>query len=114
MITCLLVLAWPLRAAPFDTPASAGGGPPHFDVSAQFRPGKAAGAGEVAVQFVARDPDVKINTSPRRAKLDADQRSSRTRRPGARGRRRREAYLDPTLPVMFPVTVPGRRQAAPP
>src|SRR5688500_630395 len=37
---------------------------PHFDVTASFTAPRRDAPGEVAVQFVARDPDVKINEVP--------------------------------------------------
>src|SRR5687768_8556362 len=88
-------------------------GPPmtHFDVSAAFKPPRGESAGEVAVQFVARDPDVKINEIPApRLKLvsgpatvaaPARPAPDTAAAPGANGSGR---YLDLTLPVTFPVT----------
>ena len=79
---------------------------PHFAISAQYRPGKAAGTGEVAVTFAPKDPDVKINTAPPpRLKLDEGQKllaeKAAPRKSGAAD----EKYLDLTFPVVFPVTV---------
>jgi hypothetical protein len=84
----------------------------HFDVNSVFVPGKIAGAGEVAVTFTARDPDVHINEYPApRLKLDAGQKvltekprnpSGPAPKPPAPGE---AAYLDLSLPVVFPVVV---------
>ena len=110
MIASLLVLA----LAGADTPSAITPGPsPHFDISAEFRAGKAAGTGEVAVTFAAKDPDVKINVvPPPRLKLDAAQKllaeKAVPRRKGAPD----EKYLDLTFPVVFPVAVLGPAQGA--
>jgi len=79
---------------------------PHFDVAAEYRPGKAAGTGEVAVTFAPKDPDVKINAAPApRLKLDETQKvlveKTVPRKPGPPA----EKYLDLTFPVVFPVAV---------
>ena len=85
-------------------------GPVHFDVTATFNPARRKALAEVAVQFVARDPEVKINEVPApRLKLDAGPATvippatpARVGAPGA------AHYLDLTLPVTFPVTLaPG-------
>ena len=92
----------------FDTTSPAGGGSPHFTVSAEFRPGKAAGAGEVAVTFVPTDPDVKINVMPApKLKLDAAQKVLGDKAAPPRAGSPGEKYLDITFPVMFPVAVLG-------
>src|SRR5258706_483899 len=69
MISFALALA---LAGAGSTPSSTeAGSSPHFAVTAQFRPGKTAGTGEVAVTFAPKDPDGKINvTPPPRLKLD--------------------------------------------
>jgi hypothetical protein len=105
----MMLIAQALVAAAFlEAPAK----PTHFDVTAAYEP-RRAGAAEVAVRFVARDPDVKINEHPA-PKLKIDRgplavvppapKSGETRpAPGEPGH-----YLDLTLPVTFPVTVaPG-------
>jgi hypothetical protein len=79
---------------------------PHFDVSAAYEMRK-GGAGEVAVRFVARDPDVKINEAPApKLKLVEGPAAlapvAAAARPAAGGPGK---YLDLTLPVTFPVTV---------
>jgi hypothetical protein len=84
---------------------------PHFEVTAHYRPGKAAGTGEVAVTFAPKDPDVKINTTPPpRLKLDEGQKllaeKTAPRKAGAPD----EKYLDLTFPVVFPVAVTGPLQ----
>lgn len=82
----------------------------HFDISALFVRGKAAGSGEVAVSFVPRDPDVRVNEYPApRLKLDPEQKvlaekpftAAPPPPPG------QPAYLDLAFPVVFPVTVSG-------
>ena len=82
----------------------------HFDVTARFVPGKAAGSGDVAVTFVAHDPDVHVNENPApRLKLDAEQKvlvakpvKGAPPAPPAPGEAK---YLDLAFPVLFPVTV---------
>jgi hypothetical protein len=107
MITPLLALTLvagggvPEKASPLEA------APPHYDVSAQFRPGKAAGTGEVAVTFTARDPDVKINAAPApRLKLD-DAQKVLAEKPAAHRASPPEKYLDTTFPVVFPVSLLG-------
>ena len=96
-----------------DTSAPAGGGSPHFTVSAQFRPGKVAGEAEVAVSFTPTNPDVKVNTAPApRLKLDAGQKFLADKTAPARAGSPAEKYLDTTFPVMFPVTILGAPAAA--
>jgi hypothetical protein len=101
-----LVFAGAGYAGP-EAPSSLGAGAsPHFAISAQYRPGKAAGTGEVAVTFAPKDPDVKINTTPApRLKLDEGQKllaeKTAPRKAGAPD----EKYLDLTFPVVFPVAV---------
>ena len=84
--------------------------PRHFTVTASYNPPRRKGPAEVAVQFVALDPEVKINEVPApKLKLDAGPASvippaaaAKTAAPGA------GHYLDLTLPVTFPVNVaPG-------
>jgi hypothetical protein len=90
---------------PSSTPA---GTSPHFAISAQFRPGKTAGAGEVAVTFAPKDPDVKINvTPPPRLKLDEGQKVLAEKAAPKRAGAPDEKYLDLTFPVVFPVSVLG-------
>ncbi|PYQ40310.1 MAG: hypothetical protein DMF77_18745 [Acidobacteria bacterium] len=95
MISFALALALAgAGSAPSSTEA---GSSPHFAITAQFRPGRTAGTGEVAVTFAPKDPDVKINVekvAPKRA--------------GAPD----EKYLDLTFPVVFPVSVLGSVPAA--
>jgi hypothetical protein len=90
--------------------------PTHFDVTATFNPARRNAPGEVAVQFVARDPDVKINEVPApRLKLEAGPATVAAPPPAATPAAAASAkaagpghYLDLTLPVTFPVTVaPG-------
>jgi hypothetical protein len=84
----------------------------HFEVSAEFHPGKVAGAGEVAVTFAPKDPDVKVNTTPApRLKLDAGQKVLADK-PAVRKAAPEEKYLDPTFPVVFPVAVLGGKHGA--
>ena len=91
----------------------------HFDITASYA--RRGAAGEVAVRFVARDPDVKINETPApRLKLEGGPLVVATppasARPAAaapvKDKDAKEspdgpptAYLDLTLPVSFPVTV---------
>jgi hypothetical protein len=90
-----------------ETPSSGeAGASPHFAISTEYRPGKTAGTGEVAITFAAKDPDVKINTTPPpRLKLDEGQKllaeKTAPRKAGAPD----EKYLDLTFPVVFPVAV---------
>jgi hypothetical protein len=101
-----------MAGALFETSAR----PTHFDVTATFNPARRNAPGEVAVQFVARDPDVKINEVPApRLKLEAGPASVvPPARPAAAAAKAAPAgegpghYLDLTLPVTFPVTLaPG-------
>ena len=89
--------------------------PAFFDVTARFVPGKSAGAGEVAVTFVPRDPDVKVNEHPAprltldpTQKLLVDKPVKAAARPAASAE---PAYLDLTLPVVFPVAVAAPKPA---
>jgi hypothetical protein len=109
MIAYLLALAVAGPHGVFDTPSAAGGGAsPHFAVSAQFLPGKAAGTGEVAVTFTPSNPDVKINRTPApKLKLDATQKVLVEKTAPARAGAPDEKYLDLTFPVVFPVAVVG-------
>jgi hypothetical protein len=101
-----LLAAALLSGAFFQAPGT------HFDVTATFNPPHRTSPGEVAVQFVARDPDVKINEipAPRLGLSSGPATVPPPSRPAvaskaapagaATGR-----YLDLTLPVTFPVTV---------
>jgi hypothetical protein len=106
----MLFFAQALATAAFlEAPAR----PLHFDVTAAYE-SRRPGAGEVAVRFVAKDPDVKINEHPApKLKLEsgplalvpppAPRAAAAKPAPGEPGH-----YLDLTLPVAFPVTVaPG-------
>jgi hypothetical protein len=109
MIAYVAALAFLAPWAASDRPSALEPRPsPHFDVSAQFRPGKSAGTGEVAVTFAPKDPDVRINAVPApRLTLDEDQNllteKAAARRTAAPG----EKYIDTTFPVVFPVAVHG-------
>ena len=85
--------------------------PTHFDVTATFNPARRNAPGEVAVQFVAKDPDVKINEVPApRLKLEAGPRRGRPARPpgGGRGQGRRRRRRARALPGPDPARdVPG-------
>lgn len=91
--------------------------PTHFDVTASFVPARRDAGSAVAVQFVARDPDVKINeVPPPRLKLEAGpatvvapkRPAAAAKPPAAPGAPEEGHYLDLTLPVTFPVTLaPG-------
>ena len=89
----------------------------HFDVSARFLPGKAAGSGDVAVTFVAHDPDVHVNENPApRLKLDPEQKilaakptKSAPMAPPAPGEAK---YLDLAFPVLFPMAVTAPKTTA--
>jgi hypothetical protein len=115
MSTCVLALALATLATASERPSALAPGPsPHFDVSAQFRPGKAAGTGEVAVTFAPRDPDVRINATPApRLKLDAEQKLLVEKPAPRRAAASDEKYLDVTFPVVFPVAVLGPVQGEP-
>ena len=115
MISFALALAFAgLGATGTDTPSSTEAATsPHFAITAQFRPGKTSAAGEVAVTFTPKDPDVKLNAvPPPRLKLDEGQKllaeKTAPRRAGAPD----EKYLDLTFPVVFPVSVLGAVPAA--
>jgi hypothetical protein len=91
----------------------AGAPAPHFDVRASFSAPRRGGPAEVAVQFVARDPDVKINEIPApRLKITSGPATVVTA-PGKPPAGAKDGgsgsepgrYLDLTLPVTFPVTV---------
>jgi hypothetical protein len=91
----------------------AGAPPPHFDVRATFSAPRRGAPAEVAVQFVAKDPDVKINEVPApRLKLSSGPatvvtspaKPSSAAKDGGSGSEPGN-YLDLTLPVTFPVTV---------
>ena len=82
----------------------------HFTVSAAYvPPAKPKAAASVAVTFIPADPDVKINQEPApRLKLDPEQVVLVDRQPPAprRGESGGEPkYLDPSLPVSFPVAL---------
>jgi len=89
--------------------------PTHFDVTATFIPARRNASGEVAIQFVAKDPDVKVNELPApRLKLEAGPATvAAPARPAAKAMGGPAGagpghYLDLTLPVTFPVTLaPG-------
>jgi len=103
----LTVAAWWAAADGDAAAASRSAASEHFAVSAQFRPGKAAGTGEVAVTFAPRDPDVHVNATPApRLKLDTAQKILADK-PGPRPAAGPpdEKYLDLTFPVVFPVAV---------
>jgi hypothetical protein len=91
---------------------------PHFDVTASFTAARRDAPGEVAVQFVARDPDVKINEVPApRLKLSAGP-ATVVVPPRAAGAKPAPGadtgqYLDLTLPVTFPVTLDPAAAAGP-
>jgi hypothetical protein len=85
--------------------------PTHFDLTATFTPVR-NGSGEVAIQFVAKDPDVKVNEIPApRLKLEAGPATvTAPVRPAAPAKGGPAGvgpgrYLDLTLPVTFPVTL---------
>jgi hypothetical protein len=93
-------------AGPETPPAMGAGASPHFAISAQYRPGKGAGTGEVAVTFAPKDADVKINsTPPPRLKLDEGQKLLAEKTAPKKAAAPDEKYLDLTFPVVFPVSV---------
>jgi hypothetical protein len=113
MISCALLfaLAGPL-VSPDTGSAGEAGGSPHFAITAQYRPGKAAGAGEVEVTFAPRDPDVKVNATPApKLKLDPGQKVLAEKAEPRRAAPA-EKYLDTTFPVVFPVSVLGSAAGA--
>lgn len=82
----------------------------HFDVTGRFVPRKGTDGGDVAVTFVARNPDVHINENPApRLKLDPEQKvladKPRKGTPPPPPRPGEARYLDLTFPVLFPVTL---------
>ena len=108
MITFALALAFAGAgyAGPETPPSLEAGTSPHFAVSAQYRPGKVAGTGEIAVTFAPKDPDVKINiTPPPRLKLDEGQKLLAEKAAIKKAGAPEEKYLDLTFPVVFPVAV---------
>lgn len=90
-----------------ETPSSMdAGASPHFAISTEYRPGKTAGTGEVAVTFAPKDPEVKINTTPPpRLKLDETQKVLAEKTSPKRAGAPDEKYLDLMFPVVFPVAV---------
>jgi len=90
-----------------------GAPPTHFDVTATFNPPRRNAPAEVAVQFVGKDPDVKINEVPApRLKLSSGpaavavpSASGKAKTPPAPAGAETAHYLDLTLPVTFPVTL---------
>jgi hypothetical protein len=108
MISFALVLA--LAGTGYGVPEAPSsmeaGSSPHFAISAQYRPGKGAGSGEVAVTFAPKDPDVKINAAPGpRLKLDENQKLLAEKTVVKKAGAPDEKYLDLTFPVVFPVAV---------
>lgn len=83
----------------------------HFDVSASFTAARRDAPAEVAVQFTANDPDVKINEFPApKLKLTAGPATVAVPPKAAAGKGAPAPgepghYLDLTLPVTFPVTL---------
>ncbi len=109
----VLAVAAPGAVASDKPPVLDPGASPHFAVTAEFHPGKAADAGEVAVTFAPRDPDVRINSAPApRLRLDEAQRVLAERPAPKRTPAPDEKYLDTTFPVVFPVAVLGSARAA--
>ena len=93
-----------------------GAKPTHFDVTATFTPALRNASGEVAIQFVAKDPDVKVNEVPAPrlkllagpATLAAPVRPAAAPAKGGPAGASSGRYLDLTLPITFPVTLaPG-------
>ncbi len=83
---------------------------PHFSVTAAFTAARRNAPAEVAVQFVAGDPDVKINEVPApRLKLSSGPATVVVPPKPANAKPPAGAetghYLDLTLPVTFPVTL---------
>ena len=110
MISSALVVALSVAGAEYTSvgaPSSSdSGSSPHFAISAEYRPGKTAGTGEVAVTFSPKDPDVKINTTPPpRLKLDEGQKVLAEKAAPKKAGAPEEKYLDLTFPVVFPVSV---------
>src|SRR5438094_6593118 len=102
----------PLAIALFAlAPVAALAATEHYALSAAYvPPAKPRGAATVAVTFIANDPDVKINQEPApRLKLDPEQSVLVDRQaPPAplKGDSAGEPkYLDPSLPVAFPVAL---------
>jgi hypothetical protein len=106
-----ILLALVAAVALADAPAL--DAPEYVKVSASYLPPPSARAdGAVAVQLTPVDPHVRVNEDPApRLKLDAAQqvleekKAPARRSPAAPGQTR---YLDPTLPVTFPVKVSAR------
>src|SRR5262249_48191104 len=109
MILPLVVLALAAGGGPPETASSLeAGSSPHYDVAAEFHAGKAAGTGEVAVTFTAKDPDVRINAAPApRLKLEEGQKVLAEKAAPKPAGPPPEKYLDTTFPVVFPVSVVG-------
>jgi hypothetical protein len=85
--------------------------PSHVTLSATFVPPAKAGANaHVAVTLAPRDADVRVNEEPApRLKLDPDEAVLADKQPPARRSSafdpQNARYLDPALPVHFPVAV---------
>src|SRR5688500_16016178 len=102
-IACVLIAAGLFQGAPKS----------HFDVSAAFTAPRRDAPAEVAVQFRANDPDVKINEFPApKLKLTAGPatvvvppKAAAPASKGAPAAGEPGHYLDLTLPVTFPVTL---------
>jgi hypothetical protein len=109
MIAPLMLLALVAGGGPPETGSSLeSASSPHFDVAAEFHAGKSAGAGEVAVTFTAKDPDVLINAVPApRLKLDEGQKVLAEKPAPKPAGPPAEKYLDLTFPVVFPVAMVG-------
>lgn len=87
--------------------------PPHVKVTAAYVPASGGGDAAIAVQFTAADPNIRVNEDPApRLKLAADQQvlveKPAPRRPPSTSTPGQGRYLDPTLPVTFPVKVDAR------
>ena len=101
-----LALAGAGYAGTENPPTMDAGASPHFAITAQYRPGKAAGTGEVAVTFAPKNADVKINATPApRLKLDQEQKLLAEKTAPRKAAAPDEKYLDLTFPVVFPVSV---------
>jgi hypothetical protein len=101
-------------------PLALGGAPDLVTVTATFvAPAKPGANGAIAVTFVPKDPEVHVNEEPApRLKLDAGQKILVDKQPPAPSRiapvdPEVAHYLDPRLPVSFPVALaPGAPKGA--
>lgn len=87
--------------------------PPHVKVTASYVPPARGGEPAISVQFTPADPAIRVNEEPApRLKLAADQQVLVEKpvapRPAAVSQPGQGRYLDPIVPVTFPVRIHSR------